>query len=189
MLDEMMLCVGVDCARWELLVIRREISTMKLIKHPYIVQVMGSKAKSFIVLEFVTGGELFEKVVTKKEHGLSQIQATANKKGSHDLVLAYCQWCDEVAEALIAQGLHVVSLHAGRSQSERREAGLRNFRNSLANILVAIDVASRGLDVTRVAHVINLDLTKIYFSSSLTDASIVNHLNCRDSGGHVKCLR
>ncbi|KAI3936084.1 hypothetical protein MKW98_015843 [Papaver atlanticum] len=44
--------------------IRREISTMKLIKHPYIVQVMGSKAKIFIVLEFVTGGELFEKVVT-----------------------------------------------------------------------------------------------------------------------------
>ncbi|XP_026414592.1 CBL-interacting protein kinase 32-like isoform X2 [Papaver somniferum] len=45
--------------------IRREISTMKLIKHPYVVQlyeVMGSKTKIFIVLEFVTGGELFEKV-------------------------------------------------------------------------------------------------------------------------------
>ncbi|KAI3938736.1 hypothetical protein MKW98_011888 [Papaver atlanticum] len=95
MLDEMMLCVGADCARWELLVhglgvydllqvvasprraetslnnagpgqtwIRREISIMKLIKHPYIVQVMGCNAKIFIVLEFVTGGELFEKVVT-----------------------------------------------------------------------------------------------------------------------------
>ncbi|RZC46790.1 hypothetical protein C5167_039745 [Papaver somniferum] len=46
--------------------IRREISTMKLIKHPYVVQlyeVMGSKTKIFIVLEFVTGGELFEKVL------------------------------------------------------------------------------------------------------------------------------
>ncbi|RZC65288.1 hypothetical protein C5167_008978 [Papaver somniferum] len=67
--------------------------------------------------------------------------------------------CDEVAKALIAQGLHVVALHGGRSQSER-EAALRNFRNSSANILVATDVASRGLDVTRVAHVINLDLPK-----------------------------
>ncbi|RZC62939.1 hypothetical protein C5167_024708 [Papaver somniferum] len=67
--------------------------------------------------------------------------------------------CDEVAEALIAQGLHAVALHGGRSQSER-EAALRNFRNGSTNILVATDVASRGLDVTGVAHVINLDLPK-----------------------------
>ncbi|OVA17302.1 Helicase [Macleaya cordata] len=67
--------------------------------------------------------------------------------------------CDEVAEALVAQGLHAVALHGGRSQSER-EAALRDFRNGSTNILVATDVASRGLDVTGVAHVINLDLPK-----------------------------
>ncbi|KAL3620308.1 CBL-interacting serine/threonine-protein kinase 3 [Castilleja foliolosa] len=46
--------------------IRREIATMKLIKHPNVVQlreVMASKTKIFIVLEFVTGGELFDKIV------------------------------------------------------------------------------------------------------------------------------
>ncbi|XP_038900576.1 CBL-interacting serine/threonine-protein kinase 3 isoform X2 [Benincasa hispida] len=46
--------------------IKREIATMKLIKHPHVVQlfeVMGSKTKIFIVLEFVTGGELFDKIV------------------------------------------------------------------------------------------------------------------------------
>ncbi|XP_031486884.2 ATP-dependent RNA helicase DBP2-like [Nymphaea colorata] len=67
--------------------------------------------------------------------------------------------CDEVAEALIAEGLHAVSLHGGRSQTER-EAALRDFRNGSSNILVATDVASRGLDVTGVAHVVNLDLPK-----------------------------
>ncbi|KAK9279376.1 hypothetical protein L1049_013055 [Liquidambar formosana] len=67
--------------------------------------------------------------------------------------------CDEVAEALVAQGLHAVALHGGRSQSER-EAALRDFRNASTNILVATDVASRGLDVTGVAHVVNLDLPK-----------------------------
>ncbi|KAM7260354.1 hypothetical protein ACFE04_016095 [Oxalis oulophora] len=67
--------------------------------------------------------------------------------------------CDEVAEALVAQGLHAVPLHGGRSQSER-EAALHDFRNGRTNILVATDVASRGLDVTGVAHVINLDLPK-----------------------------
>ncbi|WCJ34919.1 ATP-dependent RNA helicase DBP2 [Euphorbia peplus] len=67
--------------------------------------------------------------------------------------------CDEVAECLVAQGLLAVALHGGRSQSER-EAALNNFRSGATNILVATDVASRGLDVTGVAHVINLDLPK-----------------------------
>ncbi|KAJ3683006.1 hypothetical protein LUZ60_013233 [Juncus effusus] len=43
--------------------IKREISIMKKIKHPYVVQlheVMGSKTKIFLVLEYVTGGELFD---------------------------------------------------------------------------------------------------------------------------------
>ncbi|KAK4407487.1 CBL-interacting serine/threonine-protein kinase, partial [Sesamum angolense] len=45
--------------------IKREIATMKLIKHPNVVciyEVMASKTKIFIVLEFVTGGELFDKI-------------------------------------------------------------------------------------------------------------------------------
>ncbi|KAL0390755.1 UNVERIFIED_CONTAM: CBL-interacting serine/threonine-protein kinase [Sesamum calycinum] len=46
--------------------IKREIATLKLIKHPNVVQlyeVMASKTKIFIVLEYVTGGELFDKIV------------------------------------------------------------------------------------------------------------------------------
>ncbi|CAL4937405.1 unnamed protein product [Urochloa decumbens] len=46
--------------------IKREISTMKLIKHPNVVQlheVMASKTKIYMVLEFVDGGELFDKIV------------------------------------------------------------------------------------------------------------------------------
>lgn len=46
--------------------IKREIAIMKLIKHPHVVrlyEVMGSKSKIFIVLEFITGGELLDKVV------------------------------------------------------------------------------------------------------------------------------
>ncbi|XP_025888829.1 ATP-dependent RNA helicase DBP2 isoform X4 [Solanum lycopersicum] len=67
--------------------------------------------------------------------------------------------CDEVAEALTQQGLLATALHGGRSQNER-EAALRDFRHGPINILVSTDVASRGLDVTGVAHVINLDLPK-----------------------------
>ncbi|XP_058072994.1 uncharacterized protein LOC131221714 [Magnolia sinica] len=45
--------------------IKREISTMKLVKHPNVIQmheVMASKTKIYIVLEYVTGGELFDKI-------------------------------------------------------------------------------------------------------------------------------
>ncbi|GAB2233712.1 hypothetical protein Droror1_Dr00002941 [Drosera rotundifolia] len=45
--------------------IKREVATMKRIKHPNVVrlyEVMGSKTKIFIVLEYVTGGELFDKI-------------------------------------------------------------------------------------------------------------------------------
>ncbi|KAL3585439.1 hypothetical protein D5086_012306 [Populus alba] len=48
--------------------IKREISTMKLIRHPNVVrmyEVMASKTKIYIVLEFVTGGELFDKIASK----------------------------------------------------------------------------------------------------------------------------
>jgi len=47
--------------------IKREICTMKLVKHPNVVrlfEVMGSKARIFIVMEYVTGGELFEIIAT-----------------------------------------------------------------------------------------------------------------------------
>ncbi|XVF87116.1 hypothetical protein PTKIN_Ptkin18bG0093700 [Pterospermum kingtungense] len=48
--------------------IKREISTMKLIRHPNVIrmyEVMASKTKIYIVLEFVTGGELFDKIVSR----------------------------------------------------------------------------------------------------------------------------
>lgn len=43
--------------------------------------------------------------------------------------------CDEVADALTAQGLRAVAIHGGRSQGER-EAALRDFRKGDRNILV-----------------------------------------------------
>lgn len=48
--------------------IKREISTMKLVRHPNVIrmyEVMASKTKIYIVLEFVTGGELFDKIASK----------------------------------------------------------------------------------------------------------------------------
>src|SRR6185503_15439756 len=48
-------------------------------------------------------------------------------------------------------------LHADRTQSQR-ETALRDFKNGRARVLVATDIAARGLDVDDVSHVINYDV-------------------------------
>lgn len=56
--------------------IKREISIMKLVRHPYVVrlhEVLASRTKIYIILEFITGGELFDKIV---RHGrLSEVES------------------------------------------------------------------------------------------------------------------
>jgi ATP-dependent RNA helicase RhlE len=62
-----------------------------------------------------------------------------------------------VANALDTGGVRVVALHGNKSQPARQKA-LEQFRAGRARVLVATDIAARGIDVTGVSHVINFDL-------------------------------
>jgi ATP-dependent RNA helicase RhlE len=64
---------------------------------------------------------------------------------------------DRLARQLERRGHDIVVLHGDRSQSQRERA-LRDFRRGRSEILVATDIASRGIDVTHVTHVINFDV-------------------------------
>ena len=64
---------------------------------------------------------------------------------------------NRVAEDLEAAGHRVNALHGNKSQSQREKA-LDQFRSGRARVLVATDIAARGIDVTGVSHVINYDL-------------------------------
>jgi len=64
---------------------------------------------------------------------------------------------DELAAALDKRGYSVEALHGDLSQS-RRTAVLRRFKEGMVEILVATDVAARGLDITGVTHVYNFDI-------------------------------
>ena len=64
---------------------------------------------------------------------------------------------NRVAENLEASGIQVTALHGNKSQSQRERA-LGDFRSGRARVLVATDIAARGIDVTGVTHVINYDL-------------------------------
>ncbi|MFB5663867.1 DEAD/DEAH box helicase [Alteribacillus sp. HJP-4] len=64
---------------------------------------------------------------------------------------------DELAEALNQRGYAAEGIH-GDLKQERRSQVLRKFKNNAVDILVATDVAARGLDVSGVTHVYNFDL-------------------------------
>lgn len=64
---------------------------------------------------------------------------------------------DSLEAFLISQQYPATSIHGDRTQSEREEA-LRSFRSGMTPIMVATDVAARGLDIPNVTHVINFDL-------------------------------
>jgi ATP-dependent RNA helicase RhlE len=64
---------------------------------------------------------------------------------------------NQVADALDTGGVRVAALHGNKSQPARQKA-LEQFRTGRARVLVATDIAARGIDVTSVSHVINFDL-------------------------------
>ncbi len=64
---------------------------------------------------------------------------------------------DRVARFLNKSGIEVASIHGGKRQRQREDA-LNSFRQGKVRILVATDIAARGIDVSQVAHVINYDL-------------------------------
>jgi ATP-dependent RNA helicase DeaD len=64
---------------------------------------------------------------------------------------------DEVAEALAGRGYDTAALHGGLAQ-DQRDRVMSRFREGSVQILVATDVAARGLDIEQVSHVVNYDV-------------------------------
>jgi len=66
---------------------------------------------------------------------------------------------DRIMNRLKEEGVKVTRIHGGRSQSQRKQA-IDQFREGKFLILVATDIAARGLDIHHIAHVINYDLPR-----------------------------
>jgi ATP-dependent RNA helicase RhlE len=64
---------------------------------------------------------------------------------------------ERVARQLVRAGYRVTSLQGNLSQN-RRQAAIEGFRNGAIKVLVATDIASRGIDVLSISHVINYDM-------------------------------
>ncbi len=79
-----------------------------------------------------------------------------------DGALLFCRTradVDALTEGLDEQGLRAEALHGGLTQAER-ERVLSRLRSGACTLLVATDVAARGLDIDRLSHVINVDVPR-----------------------------
>lgn len=68
---------------------------------------------------------------------------------------------EKLGQELHARGYSVDAIHGGKSQSQRQRA-LKRFKQTEVNVLVATDVAARGIDVADITHVINFGLPQTY---------------------------
>ena len=82
------------------------------------------------------------------------------RRTEYNQVLIFCRTkhgADRVARKLTQEGHAVAVLHSNRTQREREQA-LNGFRNGRYEVMVATDIAARGLDVEQISHVINFDV-------------------------------
>lgn len=68
---------------------------------------------------------------------------------------------EKLARDLEQRGFKVAAIHGNKNQSQRQRA-LTEFKNNFVQVLLATDIASRGLDINDVTHVINYDLPESY---------------------------
>ncbi len=124
--------------------------TKDFMKSPEWVEVKkekGSEPKIEITTIEVAGSEKNERILAE----LSQ---------RHGSILVFARTkirTDRLAKFLNQRGLNAGAIHGGRSQSQRLQA-LRRFREGDSSILVATDVASRGIDIPSIGLVVNFDL-------------------------------
>jgi ATP-dependent RNA helicase RhlE len=110
--------------------------------------------------------ETIEQDVIKASSTDEKIEILDNllKQTEFDKVLIFGQtkWgVQKLADNLKSRGVTVESIHGNKSQPQRQQA-LQAFKNNSIQVLVATDVAARGLDIPDVSHVINFDQPNSY---------------------------
>ncbi len=78
------------------------------------------------------------------------------------IIFGRTKWgAEKLSHILAERGFKAVAIHGNKSQNQRQRA-LQKFKQNQAQILIATDVASRGLDIEDVTHVINYDAPTSY---------------------------
>jgi len=127
----------------------------ELLREPKLIEVAGAQAKHENIeqrLHYVDDGSHKHRLldhVLREECQAQAIVFTATKHGA-----------DRLADKLFHGGHEAAALHGNMNQSQRNRT-LAKLRSGAVRVLVATDVAARGIDVASISHVINFDLPKV----------------------------
>jgi ATP-dependent RNA helicase RhlE len=91
------------------------------------------------------------------------LRAGFSERGNMDRVLIFTRTkhgADRVVKLLAGNGIAANAIHGNKSQPQRERA-LGEFKSGKAKILVATDIAARGIDVSGVSHVVNFELPNV----------------------------
>ncbi len=113
------------------------------------------------LLEQHAGSKIRQRFYEVKHDERLQAVGTLLKHYRPVSTLAFCntkQQCRDLLEVLQAQGFHALTLNGDMEQRERDQV-LIQFANRSCSVLVATDVAARGLDIAQLEAVINVDVT------------------------------
>jgi ATP-dependent RNA helicase DeaD len=97
--------------------------------------------------------------VVARPHKLAALQRVLDMENPES-ALVFCRTrleVDALVETLNAHGYRAEALHGGMQQRQR-DAVMGRFRSARADLLIATDVAARGLDITQLSHVFNYDV-------------------------------
>ncbi|MEG1149544.1 MAG: DEAD/DEAH box helicase, partial [Niameybacter sp.] len=107
--------------------------------------------------------EIRQQVYRVEEPDKTDLLLTLLKNMNFESVLVFTRTkkkADKVAKAINIANIRTKAIHSDKNQSERQKA-LALFKNKEIKILVATDVAARGIDIDKLSHVVNMDIPNV----------------------------
>ncbi|HLW41298.1 MAG TPA: DEAD/DEAH box helicase [Flavobacterium sp.] len=99
--------------------------------------------------------------VEKKEKLNLLVNLLEDRLVDRSLVFARTKYgADKIARQLVKRGISAAAIHGNKSQNARQKA-LDDFKNSRVTVLIATDIAARGIDIDELPHVINYELPNV----------------------------
>jgi len=134
---------------------------------PQIAQLVASLLHAPVTIEVAPVSSTAERIeqfvyfIQKQKKQTLLVHLLNEKKMKRTLVFTRTKHgADRIAKELKKASIHADAIHGNKSQSARQNA-LNNFKNGRLKVLVATDIAARGIDVDALEHVINFDLPDV----------------------------
>jgi len=127
-----------------------------------LVREVMNKPKIVNMDEFLEDIPIEQRVITVNHNKKNDLLAHLLNNNSWEQVLVFCsakRTCDNLVIKLEKRGIHAIAMHGNKEQSAR-SAALKGFKSGKMRILIATDVAARGIDIEQLACVINYDLPR-----------------------------